>query len=166
MLNLTLLKRQNTARLKQIDQQLGDLDAAILATIKADPVLATRHAILISIPGIAAITAAMLITELPDLGTLDEKKIAALAGLAPITRQSGKWSGKAYVHGGRKQVRQALYMPALVATRFNADMKTKYQALVAAGKPAKVAISAVMRKLIILANALLRANRLRTQKMA
>ena len=86
--------------------------------------------------------------------------------LAPIARDSGQHRGRRHIRGGRAILRQALYMPALVATRFNADMKTKYQALVAAGKPAKVAITAVMRKLIILANTLLRANRPWTQKMA
>lgn len=166
MLTVPLLKRQNAARLKQIDQQLADLDAAILATIKGDTVLAARHAILISIPGIAAITAAMLITELPELGTLDEKQIAALAGLAPITRQSGKWSGKAFVQGGRKQVRQGLYMPALVAMRYNPDLKAKYQQLTAAGKAPKQAITAIMRKLLILANALIRKGAQWSHRMA
>lgn len=93
---------------------------------------------------------------MPELGTLDHKQVAALAGLAPIARQSGQWKGKAFVQGGRKQVRQALNMPALVAMRFNPDLKAKYEQLVAAGKAPKQAITAVMRKLIILANALLK----------
>lgn len=156
ILTLALLKRQNAARLKQIEQQLAALDAAILEIISADPALSARHAILISIPGIAAITAALLITELPELGSLDEKQIASLSGLAPITRQSGKWSGKAFVQGGRKQVRQALYMPALVAMRFNPDLMAKYKQLIDAGKAPKQAITAIMRKLIILANALIK----------
>ncbi len=80
-------------------------------------------------------------------------------GLAPITRQSSRWIGRAFIHGGRASVRQAIYMPALVATRFNPDMKAKYKQLTSAGKPAKVALTAVIRKLIILANALLKANR-------
>jgi transposase len=153
---LPVLKRQNNARGKQIDIQLAEIDAAIMALIKADPELARKLAVLTSIPGIAAITAAMLISEMPELGTLDEKQIAALAGLAPIARQSGKWSGKAFVQGGRKKVRNGLYMPALVAMRYNPDLKAKYQALTARGKAPKQAITAVMRKLLIIANALLR----------
>lgn len=92
-------------------------------------------------------------------GSLDEKQAAALAGLAPIARQSGKWKGKSCIRGGRQQVRQGLYMPALVAIRFNADLKSKYEQLIKAGKAPKQAITAVMRKLIILANALLKKGR-------
>lgn len=165
-IHLALLKRQNEARCKQIDQQLDALDKAIRALIDTDPALSARFAILVSIPGIAALTAAMLITQMPELGSLDEKQAAALAGLAPITRQSGQWKGKSFVHGGRKQVRQALYMPALVAMRFNADMKVKYNQLIAAGKAPKQAITALMRKLIILANALLKQNRNWHEKIA
>jgi transposase len=84
---------------------------------------------------------------------------AALAGLAPIARQSGHWTGRAFIRGGRANVRQALYVPALVAMRFNPDLKAKYQQLVEAGKPATLALTAIMRKMIVLANALLSANR-------
>jgi transposase len=155
-ITLALIKRHNAARLKQIEEQLDAIDAAILALISADPALAPRFAILVSIPGVAAVTAAMLVTEMPELGRLDPKQAAALAGLAPIARQSGQWKGKAFVQGGRRQVRQALYMPALVAMRFNPDLKTKYEKLIAAGKAPKQAITAVMRKLVVLANALLK----------
>jgi transposase len=96
---------------------------------------------------------------MPELGSLDEKQVAALAGLAPIVRQSGNWKGKSFIRGGRQQVRQGLYMPALVAIRFNADLKAKYEQLIKAGKAPKKAITAVMRKLIILANALLKKDR-------
>ena len=98
----------------------------------------------------------MLLIEMPELGSLDEKQVAALAGLAPIARQSGNWKGKSFIRGGRQQVRQGLYMPALVAIRFNAELKAKYEQLIKAGKAPKQAITAVMRKLIILANALLK----------
>ena len=97
---------------------------------------------------------------MPELGELENKQAAALAGLAPITRQSGQWRGKSFVQGGRAVVRRALYMPALVAARFNPDLKEKYRQLIDAGKPAKVAITAVMRKLIVLANVLLKENRM------
>ena len=158
-ITLPLLKRQNAARLKQIEAQREAVDAEINALIQGDPDLAQRFAILCSIPGIAEVSAAMLLIEMPELGSLDEKQVAALAGLAPISRQSGNWKGKSFIRGGRQQVRQGLYMPALVAIRFNADLKTKYEQLIKAGKAPKQAITAVMRKLIILANALLKKGR-------
>ena len=158
-ITLPLLKRHNAARLKQIEAQREAVDAEINALIQGDPDLAQRFAILCSIPGIAEVSAAMLLIEMPELGSLDEKQVAALAGLAPIARQSGNWKGKSFIRGGRQQVRQGLYMPALVAIRFNADLKTKYEQLIKAGKAPKQAITAVMRKLIILANALLKKDR-------
>jgi transposase len=158
-ITLPLLKRHNAARLKQIEAQREAVDAEINALIQGDPDLAQRFAILRSIPGIAEVSAAMLLIEMPELGSLDEKQVAALAGLAPIARQSGNWKGKSFIRGGRQQVRQGLYMPALVAIRFNADLKTKYEQLIKAGKAPKQAITAVMRKLIILANALLKKGR-------
>jgi transposase len=99
---------------------------------------------------------------MPELGALEAGQAASLVGLAPIARQSGR----AFVRGGRASVRQALYMPALVATRFNPDLKAKYTQPLDAGKPAKVALTAIMRKLIILANALLKANRRWAPKIA
>lgn len=158
-ISIALLKRHNEARLRQIEQQIVAVDAAIRALIQSDRVLAHRFAILLSIPGIADVTAAMLVTEMPELGTLEPKQIASLAGLAPMARQSGQWRGKAFVHGGRRHVRQALFMPALVAVRFNPDLKAKYNQLVTNGKAPKQAITAVMRKLIVLANALIKAGR-------
>jgi transposase len=158
-ITLPLLKRQNAARLKQIEAQREAIDAEINTLIQGDPDLAQRFAILCSIPGIAEVSAAMLLIEMPELGSLDEKQVAALAGLAPIARQSGNWKGKSFIRGGRQQVRQGLYMPALVAIRFNADLKAKYEQLIKAGKAPKQAITAVMRKLIILANALLKKGR-------
>lgn len=158
-ITLPLLKRHNAARLKQIEAQREAVDAEINALIQGDPDLAQRFAILCSIPGIAEVSAAMLLIEMPELGSLDEKQVAALAGLAPIARQSGHWKGKSFIRGGRQQVRQGLYMPALVAIRFNTDLKTKYEQLIKAGKAPKQAITAVMRKLIILANALLKKGR-------
>ncbi|MCZ8278974.1 MAG: IS110 family transposase [Alphaproteobacteria bacterium] len=158
-ITLPLLKRQNVARLKQIEAQREAVDAEINALIQGNSDLAQRFAILCSIPGIAEVSAAMLLIEMPELGSLNEKQVAALAGLAPIARQSGNWKGKSFIRGGRQQVRQGLYMPALVAIRFNADLKAKYEQLIKAGKAPKKAITAVMRKLIILANALLKKGR-------
>nr|WP_246805456.1 transposase [Mesorhizobium mediterraneum] len=96
---------------------------------------------------------------MPELGTLANKQAVSLAGLAPVDRQSGKWKGRSFIRGGRAWLRQALYMPALVAIRFNQPLKAKYEAPRAAGNPAKLAITAIMRKLVVLANALIRDNR-------
>ncbi|WP_299212153.1 transposase [uncultured Tateyamaria sp.] len=154
-----LLKRQCAARLRQIEGQVKQLDAEIGEVIRADEHLCRRATILTSIPGISDVTAFTLMVEMPELGTLSSPQIASLAGLAPMTRESGKWKGKSFIQGGRAILRQSMYMPALVATRFNPDMRVFYERLVAAGKPAKVAITAVMRKLVILANALVKADR-------
>lgn len=158
-LTLALLRRQNTARLRRIEADLKAIDAAIQTLISADPELADRFALLLSMPGISTLTAATLIAQMPELGTLDHRAAASLAGLAPVTRVSGTWTGKAFIQGGRKVLRDALYMPALVAARHNPDIKAFYDRLISSGKPAKIAIIAVMRKLIILANTLIRDNR-------
>jgi transposase len=158
-LTLAILRRHNAAQLRQIENQIAAIEAEIMAIIGADPDLARRFDILVSIPGVSAITAFALIVDMPELGTLENGQAASLAGLAPVARQSGNWTGRAFIRGGRAGVRQALYMPALVAMRFNPDLKANYDRLVAAGKPPKKAITAIMRKLIVLANALLRDNR-------
>ena len=166
VLTLSLLKRHNAQRLEHIDRQIAAVEAAILGIVEADVGLSDRFAILTSIPGVSNITAFALLIEMPELGALEAGQAASLAGLAPVVRQSGRWTGRAFVRGGRASLRQALYMPALVATRFNPDLKANYAHLLAAGKPAKVALTAVMRKLIVLANALLKANRRWTPKTA
>ena len=107
-------------------------------------------------------TGIALLADMPELGEIEPKQAASLAGLAPIARESGTWRGKSFIRGGRAHVRQALYMPALVAVRFNEPLKTKYRELIRAGKPAKVAITAIMRKLLVLANSLLRDDRKRS----
>ena len=112
------------------------------------------------------IAAAVILTFLPEIGTLDRKQVSSLAGLVPHSRESGQWKGKSFISGGRKPLRDALYMPALVAMRFNPDLKAKYAALREAGKPAKVAHVTLMRKLIETANALVKANRNWTSKPA
>ena len=131
--------------------------------VALDEPMSRKRAILTSIPGIATVTALAILIEMPELGTLDAKQAASLAGLAPVSRQSGKWQGKEHIRGGRSLLRRAVYMPALVAVRFNPDLKVKYDHLIKAGKPAKVALTAIMRKLIVLANARLRDGRHWTQ---
>ena len=114
-----------------------------------------RAEILTSIPGISDITAAGLILHMPALGTLTEPRGASLVGLTSVTREAGHWKGCGFIQGGRHRVRRLLYMPALVAVQHNPNPKRKYEALVAKGKPPKVALTVVMRELLLLANALL-----------
>ncbi len=125
-----------------------------------------RFDILVSIPGVGEATAPTMLVEMPELGAIEHKGAASLPGLAPAARDSGQRSGKRFIRGGRASLRQALYMPALVAVRFNTAMKAKYDAFLAAGKPPKVALTAIMRKLVILANALIRDGRIWTPKPA
>ncbi|MGV4856955.1 transposase [Acetobacter senegalensis] len=121
---------------------------------------------LASIPGFGLVTAHALLADMPELGTREEGQAASLAGLAPITRQSGPWRGRSFIQGGRAPLRQALCMPVMAAMRFNPDLKRVYGRLNAKGKHAKIAITAIMRKLVILANALLRDDRLWMPKAA
>lgn len=165
-LTLPILKRQSSLRLGQIEKQIKAIDTEIMAQIAQDTDLAKRFNILTSIPGIAKVGAFALLIHMPELGTLQAKQAASLAGLAPVTRASGTWQGQSHIRGGRFKLRQALYMPAMVACRFNPDMKHKYDKLIDAGKPPKVAITAVMRNLVVLANTLLNQNRNWTPKMS
>jgi transposase len=148
-----------TRLLAALQKELSDLESGIDEAIKASPLWKAREDLLVSIPSIGPATARTLIAELPELGTLDRRQIAALAGLAPWTRQSGKWKGKSVIGGGRASVRSALYMAALVASRYNPVLKDVYQRLLAAGKAKKVALIAVARKLLITCNAILRSQK-------
>jgi transposase len=139
--------------------QISRCDARIRAEIAADAGLARKADLLQSIPGIGATTAAVLIAELPELGSADQKQIAALAGVAPMNRDSGQWRGQAHIAGGRLSVRCALYMATLPAIRFNPTIRVFYQRLRTDGKAPKVAITAAMRKLLITANAIIQHNR-------
>ena len=163
---LAITRRQTKARLAQVARQLDALQSEIASRLKASPERARAYAILQSIRGIGEVVAAAILIECPEIGTLSRKKTAALAGLAPMTRQSGKWKGKAFIQGGRKYLRNALYMPALVAIRFNPDLKQKYQSMIRNRKPPKVALTAIMRKLIELANALIKADKMWKSKIA
>ncbi|QQM30107.1 IS110 family transposase [Martelella lutilitoris] len=151
---LCLLRRQAKAQMALLDRQLKAIDAEIADRLSRDQARALE--ILQSIPGLRSFVAATILIECPQIGTMDRKQIASLAGLVLMTRQSGQWRGKAFIQGGRKFLRDALYMPALVAIRFNPDMKQKYDAMRQAGKPAKVAIIALLRKLIERANTLIK----------
>jgi transposase len=141
---------------KALATELAELDAAIGDSVRGSPVWRETEDLLRSVPGIGPTIARTLIAELPELGTLDRRQIAALTGLAPWTRQSGQWKGKRFIGGGRSPVRKALFMGALVAIRHNPDLKAFHARLVAAGKPKLVATIAVARKLVTILNAMLR----------
>ena len=162
----TLLKRQSKTRLALVARHLVELDAEIARRTSADKSAARKRDIPGSIPDIGPIAAAAILTFMPDIGILGRKQAGSLARLVPHTRVSGQWQGKSFISAGRKPLRDALYMPALVAMRFNPDLKAKYKQLREAGKPAKVALVALMRKLIEIANALIKADRFRTEKTA
>lgn len=155
----TILRRQLLARLKQITRQIDEIDTALDQAMRQDGVLRERLDILTSIPGVGRTTAIAILIEMPEIGALNGKQVASLAGLAPMTRQSGQWRGKDRIQGGRAGLRKAIYMPVLVALRHNPEFGAKYRQFREVGKPAKVAIAALMRKLIVLANALIRDGR-------
>ena len=150
-------------QLKQIEKELKALTDNALKHIESHQELKERFDILCSIPGLGPTSALSILISMPELGTLNEKQVGALAGLAPMNRQSGTWTQKAHIRGGRSQLRKALFMPALVASRSNQDLKAFYTWLIKTGKPKMIAITAVMRKLIITANALVRDQRNWTQ---
>lgn len=152
--------KKSIARLrKAMEKELAELDAEINDHVRGSPVWAEKEDLLASVPGVGPIIARTLIAELPELGTLDRRQIAALAGLAPWTRQSGQWRGKSFIGGGRKSVRSALFLAAMVASRHNPTLKLFRDRLVAAGKPKLVALVAVARKLLTILNAILRDQR-------
>ena len=152
----TLIKRQI-----MVTQRAADaLAEEAVQAIKADAALARRFEILTSLPGVATITALGLIVNMPELGSLDAKAAGMLAGLAPIPCQSGQRTGPSHIRGGRPAVRTGVYMAAHSAARHNPQLKTFYDRLLDAGKAKKSALTAVMRKLIVLANTLLKDDRL------
>ena len=139
-----------------LEQELRDLDHDIDTTVRGTPVWRDKEDLLASVPGIGKTIARTLLAELPELGRLNPKQIAALAGLAHFTRHSVMWRGKSFSSGGRAAVRAALFMGALVASRFNPTLKAFRDRLVAAGKPKLVAIIATARKLLTILNAIIR----------
>ena len=154
------LKAELARRLKSLATHMARLDAEIERRIVSEATLERRYAILLSVPGIGPVAAATLLVGLAELGACSGKQAAMLAGLAPIACDSGDKSGDRYIKGGRAHVRTAIYMAALTAARFNPDLKGFYARLRAKGKTAKVALTAVMRKLVVLANTLLREDRI------
>ena len=152
--------QKSIARLaKALEKELAVLDADIDAAVRGSPLWRATEDLLTSVPGVGPVIARTLIAELPELGALDRKKLASLVGLAPYTRQSGRWKGLSRIGAGRSPVRTALFMGAMVAKRFNPALKAFYERLLAAGKPKMVATIAVARKLLTILNAVLRDQR-------
>jgi len=139
-----------------LERELSHTDRDLAHAIRESPVWREKDDLLQSVPGIGPVGTSTLLANLPELGTLTGKQIAALVGVAPLNRDSGTWRGKRTVWGGRAQVRAILYMSALTATRFNPVIRVFYQRLCAAGKAKKVALTACMRKLLIILNAMMK----------
>lgn len=152
------IKRQ----IRAAETAIENLTGAMEQRIKDDPVLARRWVVITSIPGVGAVTAAALIAGLVEIGSLSAKQAAMLVGLAPVAQDSGDHHGARHIRGGRPHLRRAIYMAALTAARCNPHLKAFYQRLIDEGKKPKVALTAVMRKLVVLANTLVAQNRIWT----
>ncbi len=150
------VRRLGAKLIKELKRQVAELDAMIAAQIDEDDDLKRDNARLQEVKGVGPTTAATLLAEMPELGKLSRNEAAALAGVAPRNRDSGLFRGRRTIGGGRLPVRRVLYMAAVVASRFNPVLKAFYEHLVTAGKPKKLALTAVMRKLVVLLNHLLK----------
>lgn len=150
------VRKSVTAHIRWLEQQVAQIDRDLAHTIRESPVWREKDDLLRTVPGVGPGLARTLIVDLPELGTLGRKQIAALVGVAPLNRDSGTLRGKRTVWGGRAHVRAALYMAALVASRCNPVIRAFYQRLCAAGKAKKVALTACMRKLLTILNAMVK----------
>lgn len=146
--------------LGSLKKQLKAIEGQIETAVQADEPNARKVEILNSVQGVGPVTVSTLVAELPELGQLNRQEIAKLVGVAPMNNDSGKFVGKRKTIGGRSTVRTVLYMATLTATRWNSTIKTFYQRLLAKGKPKKVALTAAMRKLLTILNALVKSNQL------
>ena len=155
-LTMPVLRRQAQSLLRRLERDVAQIEEQLKVLRTQATTLDARVQKLEAITGVGAITALGVLAELPELGTLNRRQAAALAGLAPHPRESGQWHGRRRIGGGRAPVRRALYMAALVAAHSNRQLKEFYQRLRTAGKPAKVALTAVMRKLVVLMNHILK----------
>lgn len=151
-----IAQRSFKALLKSLEAERARIDRAIDKLIEASPLWCAQQDLLKSVPGIGNVVARTLIAELPELGRVDRRQIAALAGVAPMNWDSGRYRGKRKIQGGRVEVRAPLYMACLVAIRHNPTLKAFYRRLRDAGKPARLALVAAMRKLLTILNAMLR----------
>lgn len=142
--------------IRVLEKELAELDREIDITVRGSPTWCNKEDLLASVPGVGSITARAPIAELPELGQADRRKIASLVGLAPFTRQSGKWRGKSFIGGGRSTVRAAPFVATMAAVRHNPTIRDFRQRLLAADKPKMVAMIACMRKLLTILNVIAR----------
>jgi len=149
------VKHSHELMLTLVKQEINVIEQTIMKQIESDADLNENYQLLQSMKGVGPVLAMTMLIDLPELGCINKKEIAALVGVAPITRQSGQKSGYASIGYGRSGVRKVLYMAALTACRYNDTLKQFYERLVAAGKPKKVAIVAVMRKMLVILNAMI-----------
>jgi transposase len=154
------------AHLAWLGEQIAAIDGAVAAAVRRSPAWRERDRLLQSIKGVGAVVSRTLLADLPELGTLPPGKLAALAGLAPFAAGSGRRRGERHIRGGRREVRRALYVAALAVARVPGPLRDFAQRLKAKGKPAKVALIAVARKLLVIANAVIRDGRVWDPKMA
>jgi transposase len=152
------VRRMIDATLKALEAQLAELDRDLDDTVRSCPAWRAKEDLLTSVPGVGPITARTLIADLPELGALDRRRLAALVGIAPVNRDSGLMRGHRTIAGGRTAVRNVLYMATLTAIRWNPILKLHYQQLTARGRPKKVAIIACMRRLLTILNAIIRTH--------
>jgi transposase len=152
------VRRLNRGLIQQIKKQIQQVDLLIKKQIETSQELSAKAQKLTAISGVGARTAALLLAQLPELGQLNRRQVAALVGVAPFNRDSGRMRGRRTIYGGRRPVRHGLYMAALVAARHNPILRAFYLRLRAAGKPAKLALTATMRKLLIVLNSSLKPN--------
>jgi transposase len=156
-LSLKALLQGHRKLLRELDRQIDQIDQLLQEVIAGSAELRPKYEQLVAEPGVGPVVAHALLAELPELGTLNRATAPALAGVAPYARDSGQQSGRRYIGGGRPQIRRKLYMAALVASRHHPRLKLIYQRLLTRGKPAKVALTALMRHLIIQLNHRLKA---------
>jgi len=156
LLQSARLRKRLERHIAALQKELTEIERDLDESIRGTPVWRENEDLLKSVPGIGDATARTLLADLPELGTLGRKQIAALVGVAPFNRDSGAWRGRRTIWGGRAAVRSALYMAALVASRWNPVIAAFYRHLRDLGKPAKVALAACMRKLLVMLNAILR----------
>jgi transposase len=150
------LKRSCERVVRVLEKELAALDQDVGDTVRGSPAWREKEDLLASVPCVGDITARTLIAELPELGTLDRRKISSLVGVAPFTRQSGRWQGKSFIGGGRPNVRAALFVATMSAVRHNPTIRAFRERLLAKGKPRMVVMVACMRKLLTILNAILR----------
>jgi transposase len=153
------LARSLARLIKALERELAALDQAIDEPVRACPAWREKEDLLASVPGVGPVTARTLLAEMPELGSLDRRAIASLAGLAPYTRQSGRWHGKSLIGAGRATVRAVLFTAAMSASRYNPVLRAFYQHLLQVGKPKMVSLIALARKLLTILNAIARDNK-------